>query len=67
VTVDQVSLFAAGAIGDNFGGFSQWTHDGVGRAFAWDNLDLRAIDHETLAGSDVLPGLKLQQLARRTG
>ena len=59
VTIDQVGLFIAGGISDNFGGFSQWTYDGVGRAFAWDNLDLRAIDHETLAGSDVLLGLSL--------
>ena len=47
----------AGGIGDHFGGFSQWTYDGIGRAFSWDNLDLRAIDHVTIYGSDVLLGL----------
>ena len=57
--LDQVSLFVAGRISDNFGGFSQWTYDGAGRAFAWDNLDLRAVEHETFAGSDVLLGLSL--------
>lgn len=59
LTLDQASLFVAGGVGDHFGGFTQWTYDGVGRAFAWDNLDLRAIDHETIAGTDVLLGLSL--------
>jgi hypothetical protein len=59
LTLDQASLFVAGGIGDHFGGFTQWTYDGVGRALAWDNLDLRATDHETIAGSDVLLGLSL--------
>ena len=59
VTLDQVSLFAAGGIGDHFGGFSQFTYDGVGRAFSWDNLDLRAVDHVTIGGSDVLIGASL--------
>lgn len=58
-TLDQASLFLAGGISSNFGGFSQWTYDGVGRSVAWDNLDLRAVAHETIAGSDVLLGLGL--------
>jgi hypothetical protein len=58
-TIDQISLFAGGGIGDHFGGFSQFTYDGVGRSFAWDNLDLRAVDHATLAGSDVVLGATL--------
>jgi len=58
-TLDQASLFVAGGISDNFGGFSQWTYDGVGRSAAWDNLDLRAVTHATVAGSDVLLGLSL--------
>src|SRR5437868_3703208 len=37
-TIDQISLFAAGRIGDHAGAFSQFTYDGVGRSFAWDNL-----------------------------
>ena len=59
VTIDQVSLFASGGIGDHFGGFTQWTYDGVGRAFSWDDLDLRAATHLTLFGSDVLTGVDL--------
>jgi len=37
--------------------FTQWTYDGVGHAFAWDKVDLRATTHETLDGNDVLLGL----------
>src|SRR5690348_13934778 len=59
VTVDQISLFVAGGIGDHFGGFTQWTYDGVGRAVGWDNIDLRATTHTTLFGSDALIGLSL--------
>ncbi len=57
LTFDQISLFVAGGIGDHFGGFAQFTWDGVGRSFSWDNLDLRAVDRETILGSDVLLGL----------
>jgi len=58
-TLDQASLFLAGGIGDHVGGFFQMTYDGVGRAFSWDNLDLRATTHETLDGNDVLLGVTL--------
>jgi hypothetical protein len=58
-SLDQASLFVAGGVGDHFGGFAQFTYDGVGRAFAWDNLDLRATDHADLQGQDVLFGLSL--------
>ena len=58
-TIDQISAFVAGGIGDHFGGFTQWTYDGVGRAFAWDNIDLRATDHVTIQGTDVLLGVSL--------
>ncbi|HUJ02424.1 MAG TPA: hypothetical protein VLW75_02215, partial [Rhizomicrobium sp.] len=58
-TLDEASLFLAGGIGDHFGGFIQGTYDGVGRAFSWDNLDMRAVTHETIGDSDVLLGLSL--------
>jgi hypothetical protein len=58
-TIDQISVFVAGGVGENFGGFAQFTYDGVGRSFAWDNLDLRATTHATLFGSDVTAGLSL--------
>lgn len=58
-TLDEASIFLAGGIGDHFGAFAQFTYDGVGRAFGWDNLDVRAVDHVTISGSDVLVGLTL--------
>ncbi|HWA04102.1 MAG TPA: hypothetical protein VG819_11325 [Rhizomicrobium sp.] len=59
VTIDQISAFVAGGIGNHFGGFTQWTWDGVGRAFSWDNIDLRVSDHATVAGGDLLFGMSL--------
>ncbi len=59
VTIDQISAFVAGGIGNHFGGFTQWTWDGVGRAFSWDNTDLRVSDHATVAGGDLLFGMSL--------
>jgi hypothetical protein len=58
-TLDEASLFLAGGIGDHFGGFAQVTYSGIDRAWAWDNLDLRAVDHATLFGSDVVLGLSV--------
>jgi hypothetical protein len=58
-SMDQTSLFLAGGIGSHFGGFFQATYDGIGRSFSWDNLDLRAVDHVTISGSDVLLGVSL--------
>ena len=57
VGFDQGSLFLAGGVGDHFGGFLQVTYDGIGHVWGWDNLDARAITHETIGGSDVLLGL----------
>jgi hypothetical protein len=58
-TLDEASIFLAGGIGDHFGGFAQVTYSGIDRAWSWDNLDLRAVDHIALLGSDVLLGLSL--------
>ena len=58
-TVDQLSIFLAGGYGDHFGGMAQFTYDGVGRAIAWDNLDVRLVDHATVQGQDALFGLSL--------
>src|SRR5258706_2511653 len=57
--LDQASIFLAGGFGSHFGAFSQFTYDGVGRAFAWDQLDVRATMHQMIAGSDVLMGVDL--------
>ena len=55
--LDQASIFLAGGFGGHFGAFSQFTYDGVGRAFSWDQLDVRAATHEMIAGTDVLIGV----------
>src|SRR5579864_991288 len=59
VALDQAAIFLAGGDGGHFGGFAQFTYEGVGHNFAWDNLDLRATSHATLLGSDVLFGVSL--------
>jgi hypothetical protein len=60
IVLDQASLFVAGGIGSHFGGFAQLvTYDGVGRAFSWDNIDLRAVTDAKLFGADSVLGLTL--------
>ncbi len=56
---DQGSVFLAGGVGQHFGGFVQVTYDGVGRAWAWDNVDLRAVTQGKLFGADTVFGLSL--------
>ncbi len=56
---DQGSVFIAGGIGTHFGGFAQITYDGVGKAWAWDNLDLRAVTQGKLLGEDAVYGLTI--------
>jgi hypothetical protein len=58
-TLDQVSLFLAGGLGDHLGAFVQATYDGVARAFHWDNLDVRATTTTTIKGTPVLFGASL--------
>jgi len=48
--LDQASIFLAGGFGSHFGAFSQFTYDGVGRSFAWDQLDVRATTRTALFG-----------------
>ncbi|HJP67987.1 MAG TPA: hypothetical protein VJ846_03710, partial [Sphingomicrobium sp.] len=60
LVLDQASLFVAGGIGEHFGGFAQLvTYDGVGRAFSWDNIDLRAVTNAKIFGADSVLGLTL--------
>jgi hypothetical protein len=59
VTLDEASLFVAGGFGDHFGAFVQSTYDGVERAFAWDNIDIRATTNATIGGADTVLGLSL--------
>jgi hypothetical protein len=48
-----------GAIADKFGIFSQTTYDGVGKAWHWDNTELRFADTGTWAGQGVVYGVYL--------
>ena len=59
VALDQLSLFLAGGVGDHFGGFSQFTYDGVAKSVGWDNLDLRAVNTTKLFDADTTYGLSL--------
>ena len=56
---DQGSVFIAGGVGSHFGGFSQITYSGADRAWAWDNLDLRAVGTGKIADKDLIYGLTL--------
>jgi hypothetical protein len=44
---------------NKFGIFAQVTYDGVGKAWSWDNLDLRYADTSSLSGHSVQWGLDL--------
>jgi hypothetical protein len=56
---DQVSLFLAGGFGGHLGAFVQATYDGVAKAYAWDNLDLRATATTQMGGAEVVLGASL--------
>lgn len=59
VPFDQGSIFLAGGVGNHFGGFAQLTYDGIGKSWAWDNLDVRAVTRGKLFGADTVFGLTL--------
>lgn len=59
LALDKLSVFLAGGDGDHFGGMAQATFFGVGKAYAWDVLDLRAVDRARVVGQDILFGLSL--------
>lgn len=59
LTFDEGSLFIAGGVGQHFGGFVQITYDGIGKEWAWDNVDLRAVTRGRLFGEDATFGLTL--------
>ncbi len=56
---DQGSLFLAGGIGQHVGGLAQFTYDGIGKAWSWDNLDLRLVNTGTIGSADVVYGLSV--------
>ncbi len=59
VALDQISLFIAGGLGQHLGAFIQNTYDGIGRAFSWDNLDVRAVTTTAVKGTNMVVGLSL--------
>ena len=56
---DEGSIFLAGGVGSHLGGFVQVTYDGADEAWAWDNLDLRAVGTGKIGGKDLVYGLSL--------
>jgi hypothetical protein len=57
--LDQINFFFAGGFGAHFGAFIQATYDGVGKAWSWDNMDLRAVDATKIGTTDVTFGASL--------
>ncbi|MEO8455380.1 MAG: hypothetical protein ABI454_09480 [Sphingomicrobium sp.] len=56
---DEGSIFLAGGVGSHLGGFAQITYSGPDEAWAWDNLDLRAVGTGKIGGKDLIYGLTL--------
>jgi hypothetical protein len=59
LALDQISIFLGGGVGSHFGGFVQTTYDGIGKAWSWDNLDLRAVNTGKIGGKDLVYGVSL--------
>lgn len=57
--LQEASLFYAGAITPHLGAFAQLTYDGVSRRFGWDNTDIRLADTGSIADTDIIYGLTL--------
>jgi hypothetical protein len=58
-SLEFASIYYAGKIFDNFGAFSQWTYDGIGRVFTVDHNDSRFADTGSIGDSDVVFGITL--------
>ena len=50
LSFDEGSVFLAGGLGSHLGGFAQVTYSGADEAWAWDNLDLRAVNTGKIGG-----------------
>jgi hypothetical protein len=55
----EISLFAAAAISDKVGIFSQFTYEDESGTIGIDNVDIRFANHAQVSGKDVLYGLTL--------
>jgi hypothetical protein len=58
-SVDQVSLFYGGRLTEHLGAFAQVTYSGEDRNTSWDNMDVRYARAVTVAGTDAVVGLSL--------
>jgi hypothetical protein len=58
-SLDQVSLFYGGRLTEHLGAFVQGTYSGPDRAASWDNMDVRYARAITVAGTDAVVGLSL--------
>jgi len=59
LTVDEVSLFVAGRLGEHLGTFIQTTYDGVEQVSSLDHADLRYADNFKLGGRDTVLGVSV--------
>ena len=60
ISLDQVSLFYAGAIiPDLMGAFVQATYDGVHHVIHWDNTDIRLAKDTDISGTDLVYGITI--------
>ena len=59
VSVDQVSAFYGGTIVGDLGAFIQGTYDGVEKAAALDNADIRYAHNATILGKDTILGISV--------
>ncbi len=55
----QLSLFYAGAISPKMGAFVQFTYSSGSGSFGMDNTDIRLADHFTVANTDLVLGMTL--------
>src|SRR6185437_10364521 len=56
---NAASLFYGGEILPNLGAFMQVTYDGLGRAFSWDNTDIRYARTTNLFGAETVLGVSI--------
>ncbi len=56
---DQFSIFFAGGLGEHLGAMIQTTYDGIGKAWTWDNADVRAVTKLDVKGANVVLGASL--------
>ncbi len=59
VSVDQVSAFYGGTIVGDLGAFIQGTYDGVEKAAALDNTDIRYARNTNILGKDTIVGISV--------